>query len=119
MGKTILIIGETEYTVDNFTCSLSRPRGCPPGEVNYLSGSITITGKNNLDALMLQGPFNCVVNTYDESGALFKRLEFEGAEITSYSANAYPQACCVASIQLEAEIMRFDNVVARIKTDNE
>jgi hypothetical protein len=40
MGKTILTISETEYTVDNFTYSLNRPRGCPPGEVNYLSVSL-------------------------------------------------------------------------------
>jgi hypothetical protein len=119
MGKTILSIGETEYTVDNFTYSLSRPRGCPPGEVNYLSVSLTVTGKNNFDTLMLQGPFNCAVNTYDESGALFKCFEFEDAEITSYSGNVYPQSCCVANIQLEAGIMRVDGATARVKTGNE
>jgi hypothetical protein len=118
MGKTILSIGETEYAVDNLSYSLTRPRDCPPGEVSFISAYFSITGKNSLDALMLRGPFNCVVNAYDESGALFKRLELEGAEITSYSGNMNTQSCCTASIQMEAGIMRFDGASAQVKTGN-
>ncbi|MDR1120381.1 MAG: hypothetical protein LBM08_05645 [Dysgonamonadaceae bacterium] len=119
MGKTILTIGETEYCVDSFTYSLNRPRGGSSGELNYLSVSLGIMGKNNLDVIMLKGTFNCVVSIYDESGILFKRLEFEGAEIVSYSGNTSNQTSYFPSIQLEASTVRFDGVEACVKTGNE
>jgi hypothetical protein len=119
MGKTILTIGETEYCADSFTYSLNRMRGAPSGEVNSLSVSLNIMGKNNLDALMLRGPFDCAVSVYDESGVLFKCLEFEGAEITGYNANKSTQSCYFTNIQLEAVAIRFDGVEARVKTGNE
>jgi hypothetical protein len=115
MGKVIIKIGETEYTADNFTYSLNRNRGCPPEEVNNISVSLNIMGKNNLDALMLRGPFGCTVTTYDESGTVFRQFEFINAEIISYSGNVYTQSGYLANIQLEAEIMRFDGTAARAK----
>ncbi|MDR1120379.1 MAG: hypothetical protein LBM08_05635 [Dysgonamonadaceae bacterium] len=119
MGKTILTIGETQYGVDSFTYSLNRPRGGASGELNYLSVSLGIMGKNNLDVLMLKGPFDCTVSIYDESGILFKRLEFEGAEIVTYGGNTSNQSSYFPSIQLEAVTVRFDGVEARVKTGNE
>jgi hypothetical protein len=120
LGKTIFTIGETENTVENFTYSLNRTRGAPPGEVNYLSVSLSVMGKNSLDALTIRGgPFNCAISVYDESGALFKRLELEGAEITGCNANMSTQSCYFTSIQLEAGIIRFDGAEARVKTGNE
>jgi hypothetical protein len=119
MGKTILTIGETEYIADNFTYNLNRQRGAPLGEVNYLSVSINVMGKNNLDTLALQGPFDCAVSIYDDSGVLFKRLEFEGAEITGYNANTSNQSCYFTGIQMEAGIIRFDGMTVQVKTGNE
>ena len=73
--------------------------------------------ENNLDALMLQGPFACVIAIYDESGGVYKRLECEDAEIASYSATAATPSILYTSIQLEVKTIRFDGVSARTKRE--
>jgi hypothetical protein len=82
MGKVILTVGKTEYTLGNFNYSLSK-RGCQPGEANDIS--------------------------------FLKRMDCEGAEITSYSAGISQEGSCFTSVGFEVETLRGADFEARVK----
>jgi hypothetical protein len=85
MGEVTVTINHKPYRLENFSYGLGRTEDCKPGEVDCISLSFNIYGKNDLDSFMLKEPFSCEISIYDESGGVFRSIKCENAEITSYS----------------------------------
>jgi hypothetical protein len=116
MGEVTLTIGQTAYHLHNFTYALNRTQGAPPGSVNRISLSFAIHGEHNLDSFIMKEPFACTIQIHDETGGTLNQLDCGGVEITSFDGSVSNQDYYIASVQMEAKIIRLpDGTLAQVK----